>query len=140
MLLINGCEQTSLAANDRATQFGDGCFTTARIDNGTISLLAEHLHRLKLACDRLFIPFSQWETLEDEMRRCRGKDEWGSEGNHQPWRRWTWLQRSRLPESDAYSQRFRLSDALRTLEGRGHYAVTQPGTLGRNPHLAGSNI
>ncbi|SFF15715.1 4-amino-4-deoxychorismate lyase [Phytobacter palmae] len=69
MLLINGCEQVSLAANDRATQFGDGCFTTARIDNGTISLLAEHLHRLKLACDRLFIPFRQWEELEDEM--CR---------------------------------------------------------------------
>jgi hypothetical protein len=28
MFLINGVEQDTLAANDRAVQFGDGCFTT----------------------------------------------------------------------------------------------------------------
>ena len=31
MFLINGLEQETLPASDRATQFGDGCFTTARI-------------------------------------------------------------------------------------------------------------
>ncbi len=34
MFLINGVEQDTLAANDRAAQFGDGCFTTARIQQG----------------------------------------------------------------------------------------------------------
>ena len=31
MFLINGHKQESLAVSDRATQFGDGCFTTARV-------------------------------------------------------------------------------------------------------------
>lgn len=68
MLLINGREQDYLAASDRATQFGDGCFTTARIQDGAVSLLAEHLRRLKEACGKLFIPFVRWDALEDEMR------------------------------------------------------------------------
>ncbi|KNC88585.1 aminodeoxychorismate lyase [Trabulsiella odontotermitis] len=34
MFLINGKERDSLAANDRAIQFGDGCFTTARVRHG----------------------------------------------------------------------------------------------------------
>jgi 4-amino-4-deoxychorismate lyase len=37
MFLINGVEQDTLAANDRATQFGDGCFTTARIQQGQVA-------------------------------------------------------------------------------------------------------
>lgn len=36
MFLINGCEQNMLLASDRATQFGDGCFTTACIIDGEI--------------------------------------------------------------------------------------------------------
>lgn len=39
MFLINGREQDMLAASDRATQFGDGCFTTARITDGEICFL-----------------------------------------------------------------------------------------------------
>ncbi|MDP1166196.1 aminodeoxychorismate lyase, partial [Klebsiella pneumoniae] len=39
MFLINGVVQDSLAAKDRATQFGDGCFTTARIQHGQVALL-----------------------------------------------------------------------------------------------------
>ncbi len=34
MFLINGHKQESLAVSDRATQFGDGCFTTARVIDG----------------------------------------------------------------------------------------------------------
>ena len=30
MFLINGHKQESLAVSDRATQFGDGCFTTGK--------------------------------------------------------------------------------------------------------------
>ena len=46
MFLINGVEQDTLAANDRAVQFGDGCFTTARIQHGQVALLDTHLQRL----------------------------------------------------------------------------------------------
>lgn len=67
MFLINGAWQDSLPANDRAIQFGDGCFTTARIREGRVQLLDAHLARLRLACERLFIPFDAWSTLETEM-------------------------------------------------------------------------
>jgi 4-amino-4-deoxychorismate lyase len=36
MFLINGLEQTRCPPSDRATQFGDGCFTTARILEGEV--------------------------------------------------------------------------------------------------------
>ena len=42
MFLINGLEQDTLPASDRATQFGDGCFTTARILDGDMCLLGAH--------------------------------------------------------------------------------------------------
>lgn len=55
MFLINGCEQNMLAANDRATQFGDGCFTTACIIDGEIPLFAAHLERLQRRLPKLLI-------------------------------------------------------------------------------------
>lgn len=67
MFLINGIKQAQLPANDRAIQFGDGCFTTARIVEGKVCLLNAHLHRLQTACERLFIPFAQWAELAKEM-------------------------------------------------------------------------
>lgn len=69
MFLINGRERDCLNAGDRAIQFGDGCFTTARITASRVDLLPEHLHRLQRACERLFIDFSDWALLEEEM--CR---------------------------------------------------------------------
>ena len=69
MFLINGLEQDTLLASDRATQFGDGCFTTARILEGDVCLLDAHLRRLQDACQTLLIPFTQWEILEHEMRQ-----------------------------------------------------------------------
>ncbi|MCP6491475.1 aminodeoxychorismate lyase, partial [Klebsiella pneumoniae] len=47
MFLINGYKQESLAVSDRATQFGDGCFTTARVIDGKVSLLSAHIQRLQ---------------------------------------------------------------------------------------------
>lgn len=67
MSLINGMEQATLPANDRAIQFGDGCFTTARIRDGKVEWLEEHLHRLEANCRALMIPFSAWESLKQEM-------------------------------------------------------------------------
>lgn len=67
MFLINGKPQNELAADDRATQFGDGCFTTARVVDGQVHFLSAHLQRLRDACQRLLIPFIEWSILEQEM-------------------------------------------------------------------------
>lgn len=67
MFLINGLEQDALPASDRAIQFGDGCFTTARILDGNICLLEAHIRRLQLGCEKLMIPFTHWDTLRQEM-------------------------------------------------------------------------
>ena len=69
MFLINGVEQDTLAANDRAAQFGDGCFSTARIQQGQVALLDAHLQRLQITCEKLQIPFHDWLTLSEEMQR-----------------------------------------------------------------------
>lgn len=69
MFLINGKQVDVLPANDRGLQFGDGCFTTARVIAGQVVMLAQHVQRLKIACERLFINFSQWEVLADEIRQ-----------------------------------------------------------------------
>lgn len=69
MLLINGTWQDSLAASDRAIQFGDGCFTTARVIDGEIRLFDAHVKRLELACDKLGIAFPDARVLSEEMRR-----------------------------------------------------------------------
>ena len=67
MFLINGLEQNTLPAGDRATQFGDGCFTTARILDGNVCLLEAHLRRLQQGCEALMIPFTHWTHC---VRRC----------------------------------------------------------------------
>lgn len=67
MYLINGELTENLPVNDRAVQFGDGCFTTARVCNGSIRFLEQHLGRLQQACEKLLIPFSEWPLLEREM-------------------------------------------------------------------------
>lgn len=67
MFLINGLEQDTLPANDRAIQFGDGCFTTARILDGDVCLLEAHIRRLQHGCEKLMIPFTHWTRCD---RKC----------------------------------------------------------------------
>ena len=69
MFLINGYKQESLAVSDRATQFGDGCFTTARVIDGKVSLLSAHIQRLQDACQRLMISCDFWPQLENAGSR-----------------------------------------------------------------------
>jgi len=77
MFFINGHKQDYLPANDRAIQFGDGCFTTARIVSGEVCFLAAHLQRLQSACEKLLIPFEQWAELQREMREMALGNEQG---------------------------------------------------------------
>lgn len=69
MFLINGQLQTMIAANDRSVQFGDGCFTTARVVNGEVRFMRQHMARLRRDSMRLGIEGIVWQTLADEMRR-----------------------------------------------------------------------
>jgi len=73
MFLINGVEQDSLAANDRSIQFGDGCFTTARIRNGNLPFFEQHLRRLQDTCRALMIPFVDTTMLAHEMQSLAQK-------------------------------------------------------------------
>ena len=67
MYWINGHQHDALAPSDRGLQFGDGCFTTARVTDGKIDLLPWHIERLQLAAQRLMLPVCDWDALEREM-------------------------------------------------------------------------
>lgn len=64
---INGIPGSLLTAGDRAVQFGDGSFTTARVVAGEIPHLAAHIERLRTATQRLMIDGVDWAALEVEM-------------------------------------------------------------------------
>ncbi|ROR11386.1 aminodeoxychorismate lyase [Erwinia sp. JUb26] len=67
MMWVNGEKQNVVAASDRAVQFGDGCFTTARIRSGNVDLFEAHIARLQQGCERLLISGVDWELLRREM-------------------------------------------------------------------------
>ncbi|WP_455427767.1 aminodeoxychorismate lyase [Dryocola sp. LX212] len=69
MYLINGQWQTTIPANDRAVQFGDGCFTTAAVSNGRVRFIDQHIRRLQLACKTLMLSFTEWAVLREEMQQ-----------------------------------------------------------------------
>lgn len=76
MLWINGQLQKQLAVSDRGTQFGDGCFTTARVRDAEIVWLDRHLARLQQAAERLMLPAIDWSSLRQEMNlAARGRSE-----------------------------------------------------------------
>jgi 4-amino-4-deoxychorismate lyase len=70
MYWINGQQHDALAASDRGLQFGDGCFTTARVVDGNIDLFPWHLERMQQAAQRLLLPAVDWAALELEMRHA----------------------------------------------------------------------
>lgn len=138
MFLINGLEQNTLAVTDRATQFGDGSFTTARVVEGRVQHLAAHIGRLQLACERLSIAFSDWQILAQEMSALASEQRNGV----------LKVIISRGPGGRGYSGSACVSPTriLSTSATPAHYThwkatgVTlslSPVTLGRNPYLAG---
>ncbi|EPA9109386.1 aminodeoxychorismate lyase [Serratia liquefaciens] len=70
MYWINGQQHDALAPSDRGLQFGDGCFTTARVVEGKIDLLPWHIERLQQSAQRLMLPACDWDALEYEMVRA----------------------------------------------------------------------
>ena len=75
MFWINGIEQSLISASDRSVQFGDGCFTTARVSFGRVIWLEQHILRLQRATERLLIPAVNWNVLTKEMVEAAGHTE-----------------------------------------------------------------
>ena len=138
MFLINGIPQETLPASDRAIQFGDGCFTTARIAAGQVCLLDAHLQRLQMACEKLLIPFVAWAELQREMvELVRGNERGvlkviisrGSGGRG--YSAANCLHPVRILSVSGYPAHY---DGWRR---EGITLELSPVRLGRNPHLAG---
>lgn len=138
MYLINGELTANLAANDRAVQFGDGCFSTARVSAGNVRFLEQHIGRLQQACEKLLIPFSEWSLLETEMQQLAAVEQQavlkvmitrGSGGRG--YSAANCLQPTRLLSVSAYPSFYS------QWREQGISLVLSPIQLGINPHLAG---
>ncbi|MDC9597863.1 aminodeoxychorismate lyase [Xenorhabdus anantnagensis] len=66
---INGNQCDHLPVNDRAVQFGDGCFTTIRVEQGLPALLPLHIKRLQKGVEKLFMPALDWFQLETHIKQ-----------------------------------------------------------------------
>uniref|UniRef100_UPI0005788CF1 aminodeoxychorismate lyase n=1 Tax=Yersinia pestis TaxID=632 RepID=UPI0005788CF1 len=77
MFWINGVEQNLISASDRSVQFGDGCFTTARVSDGRVVWLDQHVLRLQRATERLLLPTVNWKILTKEMVEAASHTESG---------------------------------------------------------------
>ena len=66
-MLINGMEATTIAATDRGLAYGDGLFSTIKVESGRVCLWDYHLQRLQLGAQRLFFPDIDWHLLSAEV-------------------------------------------------------------------------
>ncbi len=62
---VNGRQQDNVAINDRALAYGDGIFTTAKICDGKIEFLSEHLTRLIEGSKYLGFSFDKKKLVEE---------------------------------------------------------------------------
>lgn len=77
MWWINGKAEQFLPVSDRSVQFGDGCFTTARVVHGRIVWLERHIQRLQRAAQQLLLPEIDWSLLCAEMQQAASGREAG---------------------------------------------------------------
>jgi len=68
-VLVNGAEKSEIAVSDRGLNYGDGLFETVAVFFGIPELLLEHLQRLQLGCEKLKIPFNNWNGLQSEIEQ-----------------------------------------------------------------------
>lgn len=66
-MLINGIQSTEIAATDRGLAYGDGLFSTIKVELGQVQLWHFHLQRLQLGAEQLFFPEVDWEALKNEI-------------------------------------------------------------------------
>lgn len=66
-MLINGIVTNKIDATDRGLAYGDGLFSTIKIEFGKAIDWPLHLKRLKSGTNRLFFPSVDWALLEKEI-------------------------------------------------------------------------
>ncbi|TYK66792.1 aminodeoxychorismate lyase [Colwellia echini] len=65
---VNGQQQTEIAILDRGLAYGDGIFTTAKIEQGKIVLLEKHIERLIEGCYKLKIHLPNHVNLTEQLK------------------------------------------------------------------------
>jgi 4-amino-4-deoxychorismate lyase len=65
--LVNGIQQDYIDIESRGLAYGDGLFTTAKIQNGQIQYLTAHIERLSLGCNKLGITPPARDELIDQL-------------------------------------------------------------------------
>ena len=66
-MLINGLENNKINATDRGLAYGDGLFSTIKVEFGDVIDWPLHLKRLQHGVTRLFFPEIDWQQLEQEV-------------------------------------------------------------------------
>jgi len=64
---INGVQHSSISLTDRGLAYGDGVFTTAKVVQGQIQFLSQHLKRLTSNCRKLSIPLPDFDNIKREL-------------------------------------------------------------------------
>ncbi len=70
--LIDGRPGDQVSVAERALQYGDGLFETISCVDGAPRWLPRHLQRLRLGCERLQLPFTDYEVLAQEITALAG--------------------------------------------------------------------
>lgn len=65
--LVNGVQQNHIDIQNRGLAYGDGVFTTAKIDQGIIHYLSAHIDRLISGCKKLGINPPKASDLEQDL-------------------------------------------------------------------------
>ncbi len=68
--LINGQQQNTLSITDRGLAYGDGLFTTAKIVDGKVAMLEQHLERLTTGCKQLGICIGSFDELSKQLEQA----------------------------------------------------------------------
>lgn len=66
-MLINGISSNTISATDRGLAYGDGLFSTIKLEFGEVIDWQLHLERMQLGAIRLFFPDVDWQALEKEV-------------------------------------------------------------------------
>ena len=66
-MLINGISSNTISAIDRGLAYGDGLFSTIKLEFGDVIDWQLHLERMQLGATRLFFPDVDWLALEKEV-------------------------------------------------------------------------
>ncbi|OTA16152.1 aminodeoxychorismate lyase [Xenorhabdus vietnamensis] len=135
---INGNQCDHLPVSDRAVQFGDGCFTTIRVEQGLPALLPLHIKRLQKGVEKLFMPALDWSQLESHIKQVvRGCESGvlkvilsrGTGGRGYSFD--DTIEPTQLLSLSAYPERYI------TQRQKGVSLVLSPISMGINPYLAG---